>query len=87
MDGPARRQLHQDGVAGLRAVSLIHFQEAIDIDQNREFKEYQLSIKKLEEITGIDFSHISDHDTFTGDHDDAHELTTVEALQTHFSKN
>jgi len=70
-----------------KLVGDIDFQEAINIDQNREFREYQLSIKKLEEMTGLDLSHISDHDTFTGHHDDAHELTTIEALRTHFSDN
>lgn len=40
--------------------------EAIDIDQNNEFKEYHCSIQHLEERTGLDFSEIQEFDTFKG---------------------
>lgn len=38
--------------------------EAIDIDANIEFKEYQCSIKSLERDTRLDFSHILKFDTY-----------------------
>ncbi|HWR32143.1 MAG TPA: DNA/RNA non-specific endonuclease, partial [Chitinophagaceae bacterium] len=39
--------------------------EAIDIDSNIEFKEYQCSIKSLERDTRLDFSHILKFDTYS----------------------
>lgn len=44
-------------------VSEINFEE-LDFDKNLEFKEYQLSIKALEKLTGIDFTAFRKYDTF-----------------------
>ena len=39
-------------------------EEALDIDKDMVFKEYQCSIKSLDKLTGIDFSHLFEYDTF-----------------------
>jgi endonuclease G len=38
--------------------------EAIDVDQNMEFKEFQISIPQLAALTGLDFSAYRKYDTF-----------------------
>ncbi len=44
--------------------SMVIDDEAIDIDKDIAFKEYQISIKKLSRLTKIDFKHIEKYDTF-----------------------
>jgi endonuclease G, mitochondrial len=51
-------KLSQEGI-----VDDIDF-EQLDLDQNTEFREYQCSIKSLEQSTRIDFSEIEKFDTF-----------------------
>ncbi|MBN8678395.1 MAG: DNA/RNA non-specific endonuclease [Chitinophagales bacterium] len=38
--------------------------EAIDVDQNMEFREFQISIEQLASLTGLDFSAYKKYDTF-----------------------
>ncbi|HEY0750198.1 MAG TPA: DNA/RNA non-specific endonuclease, partial [Chitinophagaceae bacterium] len=44
--------------------SMMIEEEALDIDKEVKFLNYQCSIKSLEKATGIDFSHIVEYDTF-----------------------
>lgn len=52
--------------------------EALDLDQNTEFKEYQCSIASLQKDTLIDFSAIIPYDTFDEQQDEAVELKSVD---------
>lgn len=44
--------------------SMMIEEEALDIDKEVKFLNYQCSIKSLEKATGIDFSHLVEYDTF-----------------------
>jgi len=61
--------------------------EELDLDQNAKFKEYQCSIKWLQEKTQIDFSDISKYDTFDGNDGDEIALNSVTDLVAHLSKH
>ena len=61
--------------------------EAIDIDANVEFKEYQCSIEFLEKATHIDFSHIAKFDTFkkaSNNGEESMELDSEEQVRRNF---
>jgi endonuclease G len=68
-----------------KLVSDIDFEE-IDIDQNTEFKEYQVSISKLGKDTNIDFSGIEPFDTFEGGEAGSIEISE-ESLRAHIVKH
>ena len=56
-------------------------EEALDIDKVAAFKNYQLSIKKLTKLTGIDFSTLEKYDTYKpGTNGDETLLTDEESL-------
>jgi endonuclease G len=56
--------------------------EAIDIDQNAEFQEFQCSIKSLEKETKIDFSFIEGFDTFNNaNSEESRVLSSEEELK------
>jgi endonuclease G len=61
--------------------------EALDVDQNTAFKEYQCSIKSLQKETKIDFSGLIPFDTFEGNEDENLELLSTVDVQTHISKH
>ncbi|HTI61608.1 DNA/RNA non-specific endonuclease [Mucilaginibacter sp.] len=65
-------------------VSDIDFEE-LDLDQNTEFKEFQCSIKSLQDDTSIDFSAIIPFDTFEG-HADI-PLNSAAEVIAHVSKH
>lgn len=60
--------------------------EALDIDQNLKFKEYQCGIKSLQKETKIDFSELFKFDTFDND---GHEvaINSAQEVYEHISKN
>ena len=70
----------------IKLVSDIDF-EQLDIDQNTEFKEFQCSIKSLQEDTKIDFSSIIPFDTFDGSKTNEIALTSQSDLVAHIHKN
>lgn len=53
--------------------------EAIDIDQNVTFKQYQCSIPHLTKLTSVDFSEIEPFDTYNS-HEDEMEISTNNQL-------
>lgn len=56
-------------------------EEALDIDKNTDFDEYQCSIKSLSRLTKIDFEQLEQFDTFASDDDEeAVLIKDVEAL-------
>ncbi len=55
--------------------------EAIDLDENTEFKPYQCSIKYLHKKTGLDFSHLFQYDTFKGSEDDGFEMASANEVR------
>lgn len=62
--------------------------EAIDIDQNAAFAEYQVSIAALEKETKIDFSAIRPYDTFeSGTGEESLLLESEEAIKTLVNKH
>ncbi|HMG15117.1 MAG TPA: DNA/RNA non-specific endonuclease [Saprospiraceae bacterium] len=60
--------------------------EQLDLDQNTKFKEYQCSIKWLQEKTKIDFSEISNYDTFEGNEGDEVALNSELEVLAHIKK-
>jgi hypothetical protein len=50
--------------------------EALDIDKDVVFKQFQCSIKKLGKLTHIDFKHLEQLDTFVANND--HEEMLIE---------
>ncbi len=68
-----------------KLVSNIDFEE-IDIDQNTEFKPYQVSIKQLAKDTNIDFSAVEELDTFEGEETESKEITE-EIVKKHIDKH
>jgi endonuclease G len=60
--------------------------EQLDLDQNVEFKEYQVSIKDLEEETQLDFSDVLQYDTFAGGAGEEIAITSARELMTHLDK-
>ncbi len=67
-------------------VSDIDF-EQLDIDQNTTFKEFQCSIKSLQNETKIDFSAIDPFDTFEGNEEQEVELNSALEVMAHISKH
>jgi endonuclease G len=62
--------------------------EAIDIDLNLEFKQYQCSIKSLEKETDIDFSDIAKYDTYDNTNpNESLEITSEDELEKLIIKN
>lgn len=61
--------------------------ESIDLDQKVEFKEYMCSLKLLQEITKIDFSHLFEIDTFTEENKEEVEIDSEEMLKKYIDKN
>jgi endonuclease G, mitochondrial len=64
--------------------------EQIDIDQDIEFKQYQCSIKKLQDETKINFGHLIHFDTFQGKDDEAVEIYSeneLHSLINHLNKS
>ena len=58
--------------------------EQIDIDQNEQFKEYQISLKELQEVTHLDFSYLLKYDTYSfegGNQYDVNEISIVQHLK------
>ena len=56
-------------------------EEALDIDKNVAFKEYQLSIKSLSRLTNIDFRHLERFDTFKANNgSDENLLENIESI-------
>ena len=56
-------------------------EEALDIDKNVAFKEYQLSIKSLSGLTNIDFRHLEPFDTFkTNNGNEENLLENLESI-------
>lgn len=53
-------------------------EEAIDIEKDIVFKEYQLSIKSLGRLTRINFKHLEEYDTFKSSTGDEEMLVTNE---------
>ncbi len=70
----------------VKLVSDVDF-EQLDLDQNTEFKEYQCSIKSLQEKTKIDFSAFFQFDTFEGNDRDELELNSELEVMTHIDKH
>lgn len=70
-------KLSQDGL-----VDEIDFdKEQIDIDQNEQFKEYQISLKELQKLTHLDFSHLFIYDTYSIDDGMEHEINEKSIIQ------
>jgi endonuclease G, mitochondrial len=61
--------------------------EQLDLDQNTEFKEYQCSIKSLQDETKIDFSALLQFDTFDGNAGEEIALSSEHAVLNHISKH
>ncbi|NNE25821.1 MAG: hypothetical protein HKN09_03175 [Saprospiraceae bacterium] len=59
-------------------VSSIEF-EAIDIDQDVQFKEHQVSIQHLQDLTHLDFGEVISFDTYIGDNPEF-EITSEEEM-------
>ncbi len=63
-------------------------EEAIDIDTNETFKEYQCSIKSLTKATGIDFAHLDKYDTFDKTNpNESMLISSVEELENLITRN
>jgi endonuclease G len=60
--------------------------EQIDIDQNEQFKEYQISLKELQKQTNLDFSDLSKYDTYSFQDVEEHELDSELYLVNHIKK-
>ncbi|MEO7959961.1 MAG: DNA/RNA non-specific endonuclease [Ginsengibacter sp.] len=60
--------------------------EQLDLEQNSEFKEFQCSIKSLQEATQIDFSDLFQYDTFEGNEGEEVELHSELELMAHINK-
>ncbi|HVY75198.1 MAG TPA: DNA/RNA non-specific endonuclease [Puia sp.] len=67
-----------------KLVSTINFEE-IDVDKNTAFKPFQVSIKKLAQDTGFDFSALESIDTFEGDQNKLTAITE-ESVKKHVKK-
>lgn len=67
-------------------VSDIDF-EQLDLDQNTDFKEFQCSIRSLQNETKIDFSDIIDFDTFEGNAEDEISLNSELEVMAHIKKH
>lgn len=61
--------------------------EALDIDQNTTFKEYQCSISSLQKETRIDFSGLVAYDTFEGNEGEERTLINELDVRTHISRH
>jgi endonuclease G len=55
-------------------------EEALDIDKSAVFKEFRCSIKRLGQLTKIDFKHLESYDTFKGNDNDEMLLENDETL-------
>ncbi len=61
--------------------------EQIDIDQNTEFKEFQCSLKSLQDSTKIDFSDLFQFDTFEDNNDNEIALNSEREVMTLIRKH
>jgi endonuclease G len=64
-------------------------EEALDLDQNEVFENYQCSIKSLAALTKIDFSHLYKYDTFEAGagEEEALRIDSEESLKRHIKKH
>lgn len=63
-------------------LSKIRLEEALDIDKDVEFSQYQISLKELQKLTKINFSHLFKLDTFSGEQKDiCTELDVLESFK------
>jgi endonuclease G, mitochondrial len=67
-------------------VADIDFEE-LNLDQNTEFKEYQCSIKSLQEETQIDFAQIIPYDTFRGNKQKSIPINSKQEVVTLINKH
>jgi endonuclease G, mitochondrial len=79
----------EDLVKGIKFTESFNIQEeAIDIDTNETFKEYQCSIKSLTKETKIDFSGLDKYDTYDkANPNESVLINSTEELETLISKN
>jgi endonuclease G, mitochondrial len=54
-------------------------EEALDIDKNTDFDEYQCSIKSLSRLTKINFEQLEQFDTFASDDENEEEVLIEDA--------
>ena len=69
-----------------KLVSDIDF-EQLDVDQNTEFKEFQVTVGSLQKDTKIDFSSLIPYDTFDGVNGGEIALNTAEEVLAHIQKH